>query len=49
MKEGHRQVAPPVERYDQRPVEGKEIGQVVGWFDEVCGDKVLGKEVDDCE
>ena len=49
MKERHPQVAPVVQWHDQRPVEGKEIGQVVGWFDEVGGDKALGKEIDHSE
>lgn len=49
MKERHRQIAPPVQRHDQRPVVGKKFGQVVGWFDEIRGDCALDKEVDDDE
>ena len=49
VKEGHGQVAPPVERHDQRPVEAKEINQVITCFNQVGGDQPLGKEINDGE
>lgn len=38
VKEGHRQVTPPVQRHDQRPVEAKEIDQVITRLNQVGGD-----------
>ncbi len=49
MEEGHRQVAPPVQRHDQRPVVRKEIGQIIAWLDQVGRDQSLGKEINDGE
>ena len=46
VKEGHGQVAPPIQRHDQRPVEAKEIKQVITRFNQVGGDQSLGKEID---
>ena len=49
VKEGHGQVAPPIQRHDQRPIEAKEINQVITRFNQVSGDQSLSKEIDDGE
>lgn len=49
VKEGHGQVAAPAERHDQRPVEAKEINQVITRFNQVGSDQSLGKEINDGE
>ena len=49
VKEGHGQVAPPIQRHDQRPIDAKKINQIIARFNQVSGDQSLSKEIDDGE